>query len=104
MRSPARSAGPTLPNLPTMAEAGVPDFVVTSWCTWVGPAGLPRPIVDKVNAAMKQVAEDPAIQKRFEQIGALLRLEARPRTPSPMPPGNGRCSKEMVRISGARME
>ena len=40
---------PTLPNVPTMAEAGMKDFVVTSWTTFVFPAATPRPIVDKLS-------------------------------------------------------
>ncbi len=99
--SPERWA--TLPEVPTMAEAGIADFVVTSWCAWVGPAGMPRMIVEKVNAAMREVAADPAVQRRFEQTGArcvwstpeeALAHAARQR---PM-------FKEMVRLSGARME
>src|SRR5215207_7324520 len=61
---------PTLPNVPTMAEAGVPDFVVTSWCTLAFPAGVARPIVDHMNAAIRQVAAEPAIQQRYQQVGA----------------------------------
>ncbi|MCK8785741.1 tripartite tricarboxylate transporter substrate binding protein [Roseomonas sp. NAR14] len=60
----------TLPEVPTMAEAGMPDFVVTVWGGFVVPAGAPRPIVDRLNAALKQVAQDPAQVSRFEQIGA----------------------------------
>ena len=42
---------PTLPNVPTMAEAGVKDFVVTSWAAYVMPAGTPHSIVNKVAGA-----------------------------------------------------
>ena len=42
---------PTLPDVPTMAEAGIKDFVVTSWAAFVLPAGTPRPIVDKLSGA-----------------------------------------------------
>jgi tripartite-type tricarboxylate transporter receptor subunit TctC len=61
---------PTLPDVPTMAEAGMKDFVVTSWTTFVFPAATPRPIVDKLSATMKQIAADNAIQKRFLTAGA----------------------------------
>jgi tripartite-type tricarboxylate transporter receptor subunit TctC len=60
----------TLPDVPTMAEAGLKDFVVTSWAAFVLPAGTPRPIVDKLSGAMKQIAADPDIQKRFMVAGA----------------------------------
>jgi tripartite-type tricarboxylate transporter receptor subunit TctC len=61
---------PTLPDVPTMAEAGMKDFVVTSWAAFVVPAATPRPIVDKLSGAMKQIAADEAIQKRFLVAGA----------------------------------
>ncbi|MDO9711437.1 Bug family tripartite tricarboxylate transporter substrate binding protein [Paracraurococcus lichenis] len=93
----------TLPNIPTMAEAGVPDFVITSWCAWVGPAGMPKAVVDKVNAAMKEVAADPAMQRRFLQTGAKCTWS----TPEDAVAHAARqrpMLAEMVRISGARME
>src|SRR6185369_7573756 len=61
---------PTMPDVPTMAEAGLQDFVVTSWAAFVVPAGTPRPIVDKLSAAMKKISADAALQKRFEVVGA----------------------------------
>ncbi len=61
---------PTLPDVPTMAEAGMKDFIVTSWAAFVLPAATPRPIVDKLAGATKQIAADAAIQKRFLVAGA----------------------------------
>jgi tripartite-type tricarboxylate transporter receptor subunit TctC len=99
--SPGRWA--TLPNVPSMAEAGVPDFVVTSWCSWVGPAGISRPIVDKVNAAMRDIAADPAIMRRFEQAGAKC-LWSTPEDAVAHAARQRPMLAEMVKISGARME
>jgi tripartite-type tricarboxylate transporter receptor subunit TctC len=99
--SPAR--WPSMPNVPTMGEAGIPDFTVTSWCAWVGPAGMPRPIVDRVNAAMKEVAEDPAMQRRFEQTGARC-VWSTPEDAVRHAASQRPMLKEMVRISGARMD
>lgn len=61
---------PTLPDVPTMAEAGMKDFVVTSWAAFVLPAATPRPIIDKLSGAMKQIVADPELQKRFLVAGA----------------------------------
>jgi len=61
---------PTLPDVPTMAEAGMKDFVVTSWAAFVLPSATPRPIIDKLSQAMKKIAADPDIQKRFLVAGA----------------------------------
>lgn len=63
---------PTLPDVPTMVEAGVKDFVVTSWAAFVLPAATPRPIVDKLSGAMKQIAADVGMQKRFLVAGARI--------------------------------
>jgi tripartite-type tricarboxylate transporter receptor subunit TctC len=93
----------TLPNIPTMAEAGVPDFVITSWCTWVGPAGIPRPIVDKVNAALKEIAADPAVQQRFLQTGAKC-VWSTPEDALAHAAKQRPMLAQMVKISGARME
>ena len=51
---------PTLPDVPTMAEAGVKDFVVTSWGAYVMAAATPPAIVDKLSAAHKEIAADEA--------------------------------------------
>ena len=61
---------PTLPDVPTMGEAGVKDFVVTSWGAFVLPAATPRLIIDNLSGAQKQIAADEAVQKRFLTAGA----------------------------------
>ena len=94
---------PTLPNIPTMAEAGVADFVITSWCAWVGPAGMPRAVIDKVNAAMKEIAADPAVQERFQQTGARC-LWSTPEAAAAHAAQQRPMLAGMVKISGARME
>ena len=63
---------PTMPNVPTMAEAGVKDFVVTSWAAYVVPTGTPPAIVDRLSAVHKEIAADEAMQKRFLGAGARL--------------------------------
>src|SRR3712207_318081 len=63
---------PQLPDVPTMAEAGVPDFVVTSWAAWVVPQGTPRGIVDRLAAALGQLAADQELQQRSIAAGARL--------------------------------
>src|SRR5476649_2510802 len=61
---------PTMLDVPTMVEAGMKDFVVTSWAAFVVPTGTPRAMIDRVSAAMKLIAGDPDIQKRFMVAGA----------------------------------
>lgn len=59
-----------LPDVPTMAEAGLADFEVSSWNGLAGPAGLPRPVVDKLNAAVNRILAMPDVQRRFRGLGA----------------------------------
>jgi tripartite-type tricarboxylate transporter receptor subunit TctC len=60
----------SLPDVPTMQEAGVPGFVVSSGFHLVGPAGMPRPIVEKINSALAQTVRDPALRKALIESGA----------------------------------
>ena len=97
------SRWPDLPEVPTMAEAGVSDFVVTSWGAVSVPAGTPRPIVERLSEAMRVAAADPAMQARFAPTGnrplATTPEEAAARVAKERP-----MWREAVRISGARLE
>ncbi len=61
---------PQLPDVPTLAESGFPDFAVTFWSGVVAPAGTPAPIVDKLNAAIVAGLRSPEIQEKLAAIGA----------------------------------
>jgi tripartite-type tricarboxylate transporter receptor subunit TctC len=61
---------PTMLDVPTMVEAGLKDFVVTPWAAFVVPTGTPRAMIDRLSAAMKLIAGDPDIQRRFMVAGA----------------------------------
>ena len=58
-----------LPDVPTMAESGLPGYEVVGWMGLMGPTNLPRPIVDKLNAAVAQVLADKAFEERLESLG-----------------------------------
>jgi tripartite-type tricarboxylate transporter receptor subunit TctC len=60
----------SLPDVPTVEEAGVPGFVVSSGFNFVGPAGIPRPIVEKLNEALAKALRDPANHKALIDQGA----------------------------------
>jgi tripartite-type tricarboxylate transporter receptor subunit TctC len=70
--SPAR--WPTIPNVPTVAESGVPGYVVLGWYGWLYPAGTPQAIVDKTNAALKEVLSRPVIREQLLKVGAVVHL------------------------------
>jgi tripartite-type tricarboxylate transporter receptor subunit TctC len=58
------------PDVPTMQEAGVPDFNVDSWYAMFVPAKTPQPIVDKLNKALNAVVREPDIREKLLQQGA----------------------------------
>jgi len=60
---------PGFPDLPTVAEAGVPGYEAPTWSGVIAPAGVPRPIVEKLNAAINRAISSPAFRERFAQIG-----------------------------------
>jgi tripartite-type tricarboxylate transporter receptor subunit TctC len=60
---------PGFPELPTVAEAGVPGYAAPTWSGVIGPIGIPRPVVDKLNAAINRAIKTPAFMERFALIG-----------------------------------
>ena len=59
-----------LPNLPTMAEVGVPKFETSTWYGLLAPAATPRDIVMKLNGAVNGIVKNPDFSKRLAQLGA----------------------------------
>ncbi|HZH45735.1 MAG TPA: tripartite tricarboxylate transporter substrate binding protein [Roseococcus sp.] len=68
---------PALPDVPTTAEAGFPSVEATAWFGLVGPARLPAPIKARLNAEVEAILSDPAIWRRFEELGG-MRAELAP--------------------------
>lgn len=64
-----RQRSALMPDLPSMEEAGVPDFDITSWQGYFAPAGTPQPIIDKLNAAIQKVISNPDLKKRLAGLG-----------------------------------
>jgi tripartite-type tricarboxylate transporter receptor subunit TctC len=60
---------PAFPDLPTIAEAGVPGYSAPGWVGIIAPAGVPRPIVDKLNAAANRAIRSPAFSKWNTNVG-----------------------------------
>ncbi|PZX33866.1 putative extra-cytoplasmic solute receptor [Cupriavidus phytorum] len=72
---PRRSA--QLPNVPTAAEAGLPGYAFETWFMVFAPAGTPRPVIDKLNAALNTALASPATRERMVREG----FEPTPTTP-----------------------
>jgi tripartite-type tricarboxylate transporter receptor subunit TctC len=67
--SPTRSKD--VPDVPTIAESGVPSFKYSSWFGLMAPKGTPKAIVDKVNADVHEVLKMPDVVKRLSTLGSL---------------------------------
>jgi len=68
MTSDKRS--PLFPEVPTLQESGVKDFDIKTWWGVLGPAGLPEPVVQKLNAAANKIAQGQLISNRLKHEGA----------------------------------
>jgi tripartite-type tricarboxylate transporter receptor subunit TctC len=100
---------PALPEVPTVAESGLPDFEATSWFGVQGPARLPRPIIAQLGAAIDAGTKDPNYRARLVELGA---------DPPNLTPDGGTTPEaftafvraeiakwaEVVRISGAKVD
>ena len=61
---------PILPDVPTIAEAGVPGFQATLWVGFMAPAGTPKPIVDLLNREITKIVSRPEMKAAWEKLGA----------------------------------
>jgi tripartite-type tricarboxylate transporter receptor subunit TctC len=60
---------PAFPDIPTIAEAGVPGYEAPTWSGVIAPAGTPKPVIDKLNAAINRAIGSQLFKERFAQIG-----------------------------------
>src|SRR5262249_55891490 len=61
---------PMLPDIPTIAEAGIPGYEVTSWNAIFAPAGTPKAIVDRLAREIDAILKSPETRKFFAELGA----------------------------------
>jgi len=60
---------PSLPDVPTFIESGVPDFEATSWVALLAPAKTPRAVIDKINRELDAALADPAVVEKLATLG-----------------------------------
>ncbi len=66
-----RTRSEILPDVPTVSEAGVPGYEATIWLGLMAPAGTPKPIIEKLNAAVTRVVSQPDVRTSWVQQGAV---------------------------------
>ena len=83
----SRTRAPALPEVPTMAEAGMPDYEVVLWTSLFAPAGTPRPVVEAIHGQVVKSLQLPDVRERLagigvdpvgntpEQLGAILKAD-----------------------------
>lgn len=94
---------PAYPDIPTIAESGVPGFEVVGWGGIIGPANLPKEIVTRLNSEIRAALSSPAVRERFKTVDA----ETVPSTPEEFRELSRRETvkwAEIVRISGAKLD
>ena len=66
----SQKRSPAMPNIPTLAESGVPDYFSISWIGVLAPAGTPKAIVDRISRDIQDIVASPDVNKRFVEQGA----------------------------------
>jgi tripartite-type tricarboxylate transporter receptor subunit TctC len=92
-----------LPAVPTIAEAALPGYELPSWMGVFGPAGMPREIVEKVNASIQQGINTPEIRSRMVNVG----LEPEVSTPEQLAErlkNNQQTIAKIIRDAGIKLE
>ncbi len=94
---------PELPDLPTVAQAGVKDYDVTAWFGVAGPKGMPRDIVLKLHAELLRVLKNPEVQKLLLTAGQEVAWQATPEPFGEMLKVESAKWARMVKESGAQV-
>jgi tripartite-type tricarboxylate transporter receptor subunit TctC len=88
--SPTRAKA--IPNVPTAIEAGLPELQTLTWTALFAPKGTPRPVIERLNAAVDRAMKDPAVAKRLDELGADL-----------PPPGDERSPQALAKLVSAEV-
>jgi tripartite-type tricarboxylate transporter receptor subunit TctC len=72
----AKSRHPLMPDVPTTAEAGFPNFELEAWVALFAPAGTPAPVIARLNAAVQEALKSPAVIERARTTGMHIRYQS----------------------------
>ena len=93
----------SLPDVPTMAEVGISNFIVTSWGALILPAATPRAIVEKFSQEVQEISKEPAMREQFFNTGAKF-VSSSPQETSDFAARERIKWREAVSASGAKVE
>jgi tripartite-type tricarboxylate transporter receptor subunit TctC len=93
-----------MPDIPTMAEAGLPNFVGGTWNVVVAPAGTPKAIVDRLNVAVNKALADPTLGERLKALNMEASEASTPATTKAFIEAEIVKWREVVEIAGARVD
>jgi tripartite-type tricarboxylate transporter receptor subunit TctC len=94
----------SLPDVPTVSEQGVADYDVSVFFAMVGPAGMPRDAVQKLNTAFATVLQQPDVRQRLEAQGLEISKDQKPEQLGTFIQSEVKKWREIVRLSGARAD
>jgi tripartite-type tricarboxylate transporter receptor subunit TctC len=93
-----------MPDLPTLQEQGLPGYECYTWNVFLAPAGTPKPIVDKLNAAINKSLEDPAVTSALEKAGINATPASTPQTTGDFVKAELAKWAPIIKASGAQID
>ena len=95
---------PSVPDVPTLTEQGFPGNQSSSWQGILVPAGTPRPIVEKLHAAILKAVANPDVQKRMDESGSAAVSSASPEEFKAYITADSAKWAEVIKVTGAKPE
>jgi tripartite-type tricarboxylate transporter receptor subunit TctC len=92
------------PDLPTLQEQGLPGYECYTWNVFLAPAGTPKPIVDKLNAAINKSLDDPAVTSALEKAGINATPASTPKTTGDFVKAELAKWAPIIKASGAQID
>lgn len=98
-----KTRDPVLPNVPTLIEFGLPNYEYTGWIAMMGPADLPKDVVERMTSALRKVVSSPEIREAFGKVGTIAVGNA-PADAAKIVAADFAKQTELVKLAGAKVE